>query len=90
MWLRYKNPDRRLEPMQWESDDTEIIDQSRILGVGAICRPPDLNGKLSVIVPLIGDDATAEIKDGDLRLHLTDSVADQLERLLQVRRERGI
>jgi len=75
--------------MTWKPDDMETIDQSRILGVGAICRPIETN-LISIIVPLIGAHATAEIRDGDLRLLITDFVADNLERLLEIRRERGL
>jgi hypothetical protein len=64
----------------------------QIVAVTAVCRPPDLNGLLSFTIPLVagGEGSKAEVKDDCMWLKLTDKMADRIEQLLKIRRERGI
>jgi len=66
------------------------IRPEQILGVTAVCRPPNLDGLLSFVIPLLGERASASTDNDELRLALTDTVANHLEQLLKLRRERGI
>ena len=63
----------------------------KILGVAGICRPPDLNGRLFLTIPLMGAmENKAYVADGHLTLEITGYVSRVIERLIQQARERGI